>query len=206
MTLLIGLTGPIGCGKSAIAAALAERGGVVVDADELAREVTAPGSPALEAIRVRFGPRMFTSDSSLDRVALARLAFSDPAALRDLEAIVHPAVRPLIERAVADAASAGAQFVLVEAIKLVEAGYAARCDEVWLVACPPDEQRRRLAARGFADDETERRMGSQGADLVGRLRPHATREIDASGTLDATLGRAAAALDDAFRSRGLTPP
>jgi len=206
MTLRIGLTGPIGCGKSTIAAALAERGGVVIDADRLAREVTLPGSPALAAIEARFGRGVMAADGSLDRAALARIVFSDATALRDLEAIVHPAVRPRIERAVAAAESAGVPFVVVEAIKLVEAGYAARCDEVWLVTCTPEDQRRRLAGRDLAADEIERRMASQGADLVERLRPSAARVIDASGTLEATAERAAAALEAAFRARGLSPP
>ena len=202
LTLRIGLTGPIGCGKSTIAAALSERGGVVIDADDLARDVTMPGSPALAAIEERFGAGVLAPDG-LDRAALARIVFSDPSALHDLEAIVHPAVRPLIEQAVAAAESAGAPFVVVEAIKLVEAGYAARCDEVWLVTCSPEEQRKRLAGRGFPPDEIERRMASQGADLVARLGPYAARVIDASGTLDQTVRRATQALDAALRSRGV---
>ena len=201
MTLLIGLTGPIGCGKSTIAAALAERGGVVIDADGLARGVTLPGSPALAAIEERFGDRVLASDGSLDRSALARIVFADPAALRDLEAIVHPAVRPLIEQAVARAEAEGAPFVVVEAIKLVEAGYADRCDEVWLVTCTAEMQRDRLAARGMADAEIARRMASQGADLVERLRPHATREIDAGGDLAVTVAQALEALDNALEGR-----
>jgi len=206
MTLRIGLTGPIGCGKSAMAAALAERGGVVIDADDLAREATAPGSAALDAIRARFGAAVLSSDGSLDRAALARRVFANSLALRDLEAIVHPAVRPLIEREVKAAESAGAPFVVVEAIRLAEAGYAARCDEVWLVTCTPQEQRQRLALRGYPTDEIERRMASQGADLAERLRPYATRVIEASGSLGETMRRAADALDDDFRSRGLAPP
>lgn len=205
-TLRVGLTGPIGCGKSAVAAALAERGGVVIDADELVREATVPGSAAVAAIAARFGRQLVDREGDLDRAALARIVFSDPAALSDLEAIVHPAVRPLIDRAVADAASRGASFVVVEAIKLVEAGYAAQCDEVWLVRCTPEEQRARLAGRGFPADEIERRVSSQGSDLADRLRPSATRVIDASGTPAATIRRAEEALDDAFRVRGLVPP
>lgn len=205
-TLRIGLTGPIGCGKSTVAAALARRGGVVVDADALTREATLPGTAALETIRARFGPGVLAPDGSLDRAATARLVFSDPAALGDLEAIVHPAVRPLIERAVESAESAGAPFVVVEAIKLVEAGYADRCDVVWVVTCTPEQQRDRLAARGFSADEIERRMASQGRDLVDRLRPHASRVIDAAGSQEETVLRAMDALDDAYRARGLAPP
>lgn len=200
-TLRIGLTGPIGCGKSTIATALAARGGVVVDADALAREATPPGSAALVAIRERFGAAVLRADGSLDRAALARVVFSDAAALGDLEAIVHPAVRLLVERAVAAAESVGAPFVVVEAIKLVEAGYAAQCDEIWLVTCTPDEQRARLAAKGMPPDEIGRRMASQGPDLVDRLRARATRVIDASGLERKALRGARAALEAALAAR-----
>ena len=85
MTLLIGLTGPIGCGKSTVATWLAELGAVVVDADEIAREVTAIGEPALDDVIARFGEAYGRPDGSLDRSALGRLVFSDPEALRELE-------------------------------------------------------------------------------------------------------------------------
>ena len=121
MTMLrIGITGPIGCGKSAVAGWLGELGATVIDADELARESTAPGEPALDAVFDRFGERYRREDGSLDRAALGRLVFSDAAALADLEAIVHPAVRSRIEIAIAAAEAAGAPAIAVEAIKLVE--------------------------------------------------------------------------------------
>ena len=105
----IGLTGPIGCGKSTVAGWLGERPGVVViDADQVAREVVEPGEPALDAVVARFGPDLLRDDGSLDRAALGRIVFADPAALRDLEAITHPAVRPRILAAIADAEAAEA--------------------------------------------------------------------------------------------------
>ena len=204
--LLIGVTGPIGCGKSTILAALASRGGVIVDADRLSREATPRGSAALDAIEARFGAGVITDPGELDRAGLARLVFSDPAALRALEAIVQPAVRVLIEQAVESAESAGAPFVVVEAIKLVEAGYAAQCDEVWLVTCTPEEQRERLAGRGYPADEIERRIAAQGADLAERLRPSATRVIDASGTPAVAVRRAFEALDAAIAAKAPAHP
>ncbi len=194
-TVRIGITGPIGCGKSTISAALAERGGVVVDADHLSHETTPPGSPTLAAIANRFGPDLIAPDGTLDRAVLGRIVFADPNALRALEAIVQPVVRQMIERAVASAESAGAPFVVVEAIKLVEAGYGAQCDEVWLVTCTPEEQRARLTNRGLPAEQIERRMSAQGADLIERLRPHATRVIDGSGPPDKVARRAHLALD-----------
>jgi dephospho-CoA kinase len=183
LTLVIGITGPIGCGKSTIAGWLAEDGAVVVDADAIARDVTGLGEPVLEAVIDRFGERFRRPDGSLDRAALGRLVFEDPQALADLEAIVHPAVRPRIEAAVTEAKDEGVPIVVVEAIKLVEGGYAAACDEVWLIICDPVTQRERLVARGVSGDDVDRRVSAQG-DLASRLIPAASRAIDTSGSRD----------------------
>src|SRR6186997_167985 len=138
-TLRIGLTGPIGCGKSTVAGWLSELPGVVsVDADAVARDVLAPGSPAVDEVAERFGAELVDPAGVLDRTALGRIVFADPAALRDLEAIVHPAVRPRIVAAIDAAEAAAAPAVVIEAIKLVEGGLAELCDEVWLVTCDPD--------------------------------------------------------------------
>ena len=195
---LIGLTGPIGCGKSEVARTLGELGGTVIEADALARDVTAPGEPSLSAIRDRFGPLVFKPDGSLDREGLGRIVFSDPAALADLEAITHPHVRRRVTELLERAAAAGDPFVVVEAIKLIEGGLAAACDEVWLVECSEAEQRQRLIDRGMAPDDIARRISAQGADLVERLTPHATRRITTSGSLEETRGRVEETLADAL--------
>jgi len=91
--IVVGLTGGIGSGKSTVAAMLAERGAVLIDADELAREVVEPGRPAYAKVAERFGAGVVAPDGSLDRPALAAVVFNDPAALADLDAIVHPEVR-----------------------------------------------------------------------------------------------------------------
>lgn len=90
--LRVGLTGGIGSGKSSAATRLAERGAIVIDADRIAREVVEPGTPALAAIADRFGADLLGPDGALDRPALGRIVFGDPQALRDLEAITHPAI------------------------------------------------------------------------------------------------------------------
>jgi dephospho-CoA kinase len=196
VTLRIGITGPIGCGKSTVAGWLSERGAVVVDADRLARDVTAPGSPELAMVLQRFGDAVRAPDGSLDRAALGRIVFADPEALRDLEVIVHPAVRPRIEAAVQAAHEAGAPAVVIEAIKLVEAGYGIQCDEVWLVTCDGAAQRERLLGRGVEAEDAERRVAAQG-DITERLRPAATRVIDTSGSPAAARERVEAALAEA---------
>jgi dephospho-CoA kinase len=176
----IGITGPIGCGKSTVAGWLAARGAVAIDADAEARAVVEPGEPALALVLARFGDVVRASDGSLDRAALGRIVFADLGALRDLEAIVHPAVRPRILAAIGAADAARAPAVVIEAIKLIEGGLAGLCDEVWLVTCSPDEQRARLAGRGVGSSDAARRIAAQG-DIAERLGPAATRIIDAGG-------------------------
>jgi dephospho-CoA kinase len=175
----IGITGSIGCGKSTIAAWLGELGARVIDADDVARDVTLPGEPPLVAVFERFGDGYRLPDGSLDRAALGRHVFADPDALAALEAIVHPAVRRRIERAIREAKETGAPAIVIEAIKLVEGGLAAECDEVWLVTCEPAAQRSRLLGRGTSAEDAGQRIAAQ-SDLATRLRPAATRIIDTS--------------------------
>jgi dephospho-CoA kinase len=197
VTVRIGIGGPIGCGKSTVAGWLGELGAVVVDADELAREITAPGGPDTDAVLERFGPAIAAGEGAIDRAALAALVFDDPAALRDLEAIVHPAVRRGIEERIAAAEGTSAPAIAIEAIKLAESGLAALCDEVWSVDCSASEQRDRLAGRGMASADVERRIAAQG-DLAARLRPIATRLIGTSGDPAATRARVEAAYAEAI--------
>ena len=197
MTVRIGLTGPIGCGKTTVAAWLGERPDVIViDADRVARQVVEPGEPALEAIIDRFGEALRRPDGSLDRAALGRLVFADPAALSDLEAIIHPAVRPRILATMKRADKDGATAVIVEAIKLVEGGLAALCDEVWLVTCDPIDQLGRVSQRGMSASEADHRIATQG-DITARLEPFATRIIDTSDTAEATRALVYEEFDDA---------
>ena len=201
MTVRIGLTGPIGCGKSTVAGWLGERPGVVViDADHVARDVLERGEPALDAVIARFGAGLLRDDGSLDRAALGRIVFADPAALRDLEAIVHPAVRPRILAAIDVAEAEGAVVVVIEAIKLVESGLAKSCDEVWLITCDRDVQQSRLVGRGSSQEDAEQRIAVQ-AGLVDRVGPSATRFIDASGDPAGTRSLADMALEEALRGR-----
>jgi dephospho-CoA kinase len=196
VTVRIGLTGPIGCGKSTIAGWLAKAGAMVVDADELARAVVEPGEPGFDAVVEAFGEEVVAAGGGLDRAALAAIVFADPAELRRLEAIVHPAVRPRIIAAVATAEAAAAPAVVIEAIKLVEGGYADQCDEVWLVDCDAAAQRGRLRARGLSEADAEGRLATQ-AGLAERLRPAASRVIDTSGPIGETRRRVLEAFEAA---------
>jgi dephospho-CoA kinase len=200
-TIRIGITGPIGCGKSQIVRWLAELGVTVIDADREARAVTAPGHPVHDAVLARFGDGVRGLDGTLDRAALARRVFDDPEAMAALEAIVHPAVRPRIMAAMTAAEVDGVPAVAIEAIKLVEGGLAALCDEVWLVTCARADQRERLLARGMAAADAERRIAAQ-AGMAARLAPAATRVLDTSGPPARARALVVAALGEALTGSG----
>lgn len=194
---LVGLTGPIGCGKSTVARMLGRLGGFVIDGDAVARAAMQPGEPAIPALRARFGAEVVDAAGVVDRAALARIVFADPAALADLEAIVHPHVRTRVRELLESEEAVLAPFVVLEAIKLVEGGLARICDEVWLVACDPATQRERLAARGATAEDIERRLAAQG-DLAARLTPAVDRVLRTDGDLDETRGRVEEALAEAL--------
>ena len=197
-TIVIGLTGPIGCGKSTIAGWLGKRGAVVIDADVVAREVSAPGQEGHDAVLDVFGDAVRVRDGTLDRAALARIVFRDPEALRRLEVILHPLVRARILAALGAAREAAAPAVVIEAIKLVEGGLATLCDEVWLVTCAAPVQRERVIDRGAEPADADRRISGQ-TGIVERLRPAATRVIDTSGPLADARANVAAAWAAATR-------
>jgi dephospho-CoA kinase len=161
--LLVGLTGGIASGKSAVADLLAARGAVIIDADRLAREAVAPGTPGLAAVVARFGEGVLRPDGSLDRPALGRLVFADPAARRDLEAIIHPAVRGLAAELTAAVPDGS---VVVQVIPLlVETGQTGAFDVVAVVDVDPAVQVARVRERD----------GLDAAAAADRLRAQATR-------------------------------
>jgi dephospho-CoA kinase len=179
---VIGLTGNIACGKSTVAAMLAALGACVIDADRLAHEVMRAGSPVHGEIVARFGRAILRDDGEIDRPALGAIVFSDPAALADLERLVHPAVvaeswRRLTacERAVA----------VVEAIKLLEAEMHSRCDAVWVVTCAREQQLARLVqTRQLTAEQAALRIDAQPSQ--SHKVALADRVIDNGGTRDET--------------------
>jgi dephospho-CoA kinase len=159
---IIGLTGGIASGKSTVARLMAEAGLPVIDADELARRVVAPGSPALDAIVRRFGPGVMAADGTLDRGALGRIVFADPGSRRELEALTHPAIAQLAEGELAALEAAGTEVAVYMAPLLLEAGVSARVDEIWVVFADHETQVRRIMARdGISRDAAEARIDAQ---------------------------------------------
>lgn len=158
----IGLTGGIGSGKSTVAARFAQLGATVIDADALAREVLQPGTPGLSAVAHRFGADVLLPDGSLDRPKLGDVVFADPAALADLNAIVHPLVG---ERTAQLMESAGEQAVVVYDVPLlVENDLASSFDAVVVVQAPMAVRLARLAGRGMDEETARSRMAAQASD------------------------------------------
>jgi dephospho-CoA kinase len=178
--LIVGLTGGIGAGKSAVAARLAAHGALIVDADMVAREVVARGTAGLAAVVAAFGPRILAGDGSLDRSALGDLVFSDPEARERLNAIVHP----LVERRTAEILAAAPEDAVVvhDVPLLVENGLAPAYDVVVVVIADRDVRIVRLRdTRGMSEEQARARMAAQASDE--QRRAVADVVLDNSGTL-----------------------
>ena len=186
---LVALTGGIASGKSTIAHRLAEYGAVVIDADQIVRDVQSPGGPVLAEIAERFGDAVLREDGSLDRAALGALVFGDGDRLAQLNAVVHPAVRAESQRRFTAAFEADADAVVVYDVPLL---VEARVDDPWdliVVAHAPAELRARrlVELRGLTEAEAAARLASQ-TDDAQRLAV-ADVVIDTSGDLDETLAQ-----------------
>lgn len=184
---LIGLTGGIASGKSTIGRRLEQLGAVRVDADELARDAVAPGSPGLARVLRRFGEDLQRADGTLDRAALGAIVFGDAEALAALNDIVHPEVRRLFEARAEEARERDPDAVVVyEVPLLVEAAR----DQGWdlvVVAEAPAEQRveRMVELRGMSEGDARSRIGNQASDA--ERRAVADVVIDTSGARADTL-------------------
>jgi dephospho-CoA kinase len=183
--LRIGLTGGIGSGKSTVSRLLGEHGAVVVDADVIAREVVAPGTPGLAAIVEAFGPTVLAADGSLDRPGLAAVVFADPEARRRLDGIVHPLVRA---RAGELEAAAPADAVVVHDVPLLaETGQGSSYDLVVVVEADPAVRVARLVQRGLTADDARARIAVQATDE--QRRAIADVVLDNSGTPEQLAGQ-----------------
>lgn len=198
MIRAVGLTGGIGSGKSAVAEALAARGAVVIDTDEISRALTAPGGAALPEIARAFGPGVLGEDGGLDRAAMRRRVFDDAGERRRLEAILHPLIRAESDRRLA--AAQGPYAVLVVPLLFESGAWAGRVDAVVLVDCPETLQVSRTAARsGIAPEEVRAIMAAQWPRW--RRLQAAGRVVWNGGTREA-LDAQVAALDRELRAGG----
>jgi len=157
--MIVALTGGIASGKSTVARLFAARGVPVIDLDQVARDVVAPGSALLRQVLERFGPGIALPDGSLDRRALRQRVFADPAGRHALEALLHPAIRARTEQLLA---AAGGPYQVVVIPLLAETGERARYDRVLVVDCPEALQRQRLAQRdGSSPQEIDAILAAQ---------------------------------------------
>ena len=179
---VIGLTGNIATGKSTVAAMLESLGATVTAADKLAHWVMRAGTPVSRRIVERFGPDVIGVDGEIDRSRLGRVVFSDPAALQDLEQIVHPGV---VEETLARLKASGTRVSVVEAIKLLEANMHKHCHAVWVVTSPREQQIERIVrTRQLTSAQAELRIDAQPPAEQKLARADVT--IDNSGSLDKT--------------------
>ena len=191
---VLGLTGPIGAGKSTVASLLRAKGAVVLDADGLVRAEQRPGTPGHAAIVAAFGPGIVGEHRAIDRAKLAAIAFADPAALARLEAILHPLVRARVQAA--HAALGDNTVLVVEAIKLLESPLWLLCGTVWVVTASRAVLLERLAReRGMAAGEAVARLAAQADDATFRAQADLVIENDGDrAALARAVERAWAAL------------
>lgn len=186
--LHLGLTGGIGSGKSTVASRLRELGAVVLDADAIAREVVAKGEPALARIAERFGADLLTDEGELDRPGLGRVVFGDPAALRDLEEITHPAIWERTARLREEARAAGSRVLVHDMPLLVEKSMGAEYHLVLVVDTDVETRVSRLVEhRGIPEEDARARMRAQVSDTERRAAADVV--VDNNGTPDETLAQ-----------------
>ncbi len=204
--IIVGLTGGIATGKSTVARFFQDLGVVVLDADRIAREIVAPGQPALREIVDLFGDAVLTDDGSLDRPALGQRIFSDPEARRQLEAITHPRIARTMWQRATDAVADGHPYVLYDAALLVETGSHRLMDSLIVVDCPEDTQLQRLLDRDDLTEEDARARIDSQMPLADK-RAVADYIIDNGGALKHTeeqVHTLKATLDAAVQQRGTT--
>jgi dephospho-CoA kinase len=183
--LRVGLTGGIASGKSHCRRRFEAHGVPTIDADQLARDVVAPGTPGLRAVIAHFGSRVLTMEGDLDRGALGTLVFADAGARRALEAIVHPRVYDAVTAWFETLAADGAAIAVADIPLLYETGHEGDFDHVVVALCRPDQQLERLMARDGLDEPSARaRIASQMSLASKAGRAHYV--VDTSGTPDET--------------------
>jgi len=195
---VVGLTGPIGAGKSTVAGILREQGARVLDADAIARDEQSRGTTGYSAIVQQFGTEVLGDDREIDRRKLADIVFADARRLEQLEKILHPRViaRVLEARKMLP----DDQVLVVEAIKLVETSLRSICDRIWVVLAPHDQLLARLGARGMSEAGVRARLGAQSSEE--EFRRAADVVIENDGDRDALRAAVAVAWAGVRKARG----
>lgn len=192
---ILGLTGGIACGKSHISRTLRRLGATIIDADRISHELTQSDAGVLSALRTAFGDAYFLADGRMDRAAMARLVFANPAARKALEDILHPAIFQKINQHIADAARK--TVVVLDIPLLFETGSQTLCDEVWCAYTQEEDQLSRLMKRGYRREEAMQRIGSQ-MPTAEKCRK-ADCAIDTSGSFEQTDAHVQSLWNDLIR-------
>jgi dephospho-CoA kinase len=193
MPRVIGITGNIACGKTAVGQMLLELGAErYIDADAVVHRLYLSGQPIALKVADVFGPTVMAPDGSVDRKALGAIVFRDAEAMRRLEAIVHPAVSIALANELASVTDTG--IAVIDAVKLLEGRLAALCQSKWIVTCLEQQEVRRLVARNaLSEEEALLRIRAQ-PSVAARL-PLVDEVIDNSGSLDETRRQVSAAFE-----------
>ena len=181
---IIGLTGGIACGKSTVSTELRAHGAAIIDADALVHELSQPHQPIYNAYVERFGREIVAADGTLDRAAIARRVFADPAVRAEVEAIAHPIIRRAAEERLRAARDENKRAAVLDVPLLFEAGWDALADETWVVALPREEQLARLLARDTSMDAGEARARIAAQMPLAEKCARADVVIDNSGTVE----------------------
>lgn len=198
--LRIGLTGGIASGKSTVADLFAKLGVAVIDTDVISREVVAPGQPALQEIRQKFGDAVLDESGQLDRSAMRQVIFSDDDARHHLEAIVHPKIQ---EETLRQADTAQGDYILIVVPLLVDSALRDQVDRILVVDCDETTQMQRLLARDAESEDQARRILSAQASRTEQLAI-ADDVIENNSTLEA-LSTQVSAFDDSYRALAHLP-
>jgi dephospho-CoA kinase len=184
--MIVGLTGGIATGKSLVAGELKRLGAHIIDADRIAREIVEPGKPAYDDIVKEFGAAVLRPDATIDRKALGRAVFSDPAALEKLNSITHPRIRERIKEEARRLSAEGDQLIVLDIALLIEMGVKYEVEKIIVVYAETEQQLERLMKRdNLTRDEALKRLSCQ-MDIKEKLK-YADYVIDNSGQLDKTI-------------------
>ncbi len=198
MARIIGITGNIACGKTAVGHMLLELGAErYIDADALVHQLYMEGQPIAVKVAEAFGSEVIAADGSIDRKALGEIVFQNAGAMRRLEAIVHPAVGQALLKALASVSPSG--IAVIDAVKLLEGGSGSLCQSKWMIVCSQEQELARLMARNqLSEEEAWARIRAQ-PSVAARL-PLVNEVIDNSGSLEETRRQVTSAFER-FSSR-----
>lgn len=178
---VVGITGGVGAGKSTLLKKLQRQGAFAISADEVGRQVTRKGSPALKALVATFGKSVLTPSGELDRRKVGYWVFQNPQALQRLNRLTHPQMRSIINAVVREQEQRGAKVIGIEAAVLFEMGLHRFVDEVWVVTASAKERLRRMERAGWKREIVWRRMARQLPDEMFRRRAHRVIVTDGEG-------------------------